>query len=229
MSFLVGAPTRGRAWILPEYIRRVKASCAKADVEPSFLFVVEEDDNDPGMIASCLDESEYSLVTLPADESSSMQRVWNEKRYEYMVFLRNTLLKEVRVLAPDLFLSLDTDMLLHEDAISALVDNIGNYDAIGGKAYLSDIGRFHSTYASDFALNRPEAEGIFPVPVIMAIKLMKPSAYNIDYKTHRFGEDLGYCENAQEAGLKFVWCGSVTNKHVMRQENLGVVDDRVGF
>lgn len=78
-------------------------------------------------------------------------------------------------------------------------------------------------------LLRQNASAVFKVDVIMAIKLMKPQAYNVDYAADTRGEDIGWSINCRNEGLKLGWDGRVTNKHVMLPELLEPVDKRVGF
>lgn len=82
----------------------------------------------------------------------------------------------------------------------------------------------HST-----GLLRSDSTNVMPVDVIMAIKLMTPEAYNINYEMQRHGEDIGWSLACKTAGLKLGWDGRQANKHVMDVDALGEVDDRVGF
>lgn len=173
-------------------------------------------------------------------------REWNWARFERMVELRNTLLGTVRELEPEYFLSLDSDILLHEDAIANMVETIETmpWQAVGGKTYLSPPRinpktgeelagcRSHPSWANvtrNGGLRRQDAEGVFPCDVIMAIKLMTMPAYGIDYEVHAQGEDTGWSLACAKHGVRVGWDGRVTSKHIMRSEDLDVIDPRCGY
>lgn len=161
------------------------------------------------------------------------RRSWVPDRVEHMVTLRNLLLADVRGYRPEYFLSLDSDVLLHPDGIRTLIDAIGQgWDAVGGKCYLSP-GRECPNYAvlhREKVLHRPDAEGgLFPVDVLMAVKLMSPAAYAVNYTAAKSGEDEGWSTNCRNVGLKLAWDSRVVNKHVMQKEHLDRFDKRVGF
>ena len=63
----------------------------------------------------------------------------------------------------------------------------------------------------------------------MAIKMMSPKAYNIDYESHIHGEDLGWSKAVKNAGGQMLWDGQVASKHVMNMKMFDVVDKRVGY
>jgi hypothetical protein len=63
----------------------------------------------------------------------------------------------------------------------------------------------------------------------LAIKLMSPRAYNIDYRFHHQGEDIGWSVAATEKGLKLGWDGRICSKHVMAADQLQLVDPRCGY
>jgi hypothetical protein len=72
-------------------------------------------------------------------------------------------------------------------------------------------------------------DGCFPVGVIMAIKLMTPPAYNVDYEWNHQGEDIGWSLAALARGLKLGWDSRTTTKHVFYPHLLDEVDPRCGY
>ena len=157
-------------------------------------------------------------------------RDWNNDRYERMTFLRNQLLGTVREYNPDYFLSLDSDIFIAEDSLVTLFESIENFDAVGGKCYMSPGTRAPS-YAMmpHTTLLRPDSSEVMEVEIIMAMKLMKPSAYKVDYVTHYHGEDIGWSLECKVAGLRLGWDGRITNKHCMDKSDVLVVDPRCGY
>ena len=149
-----------------------------------------------------------------------------------MVRLRNILLESVRTLEPDIFLSLDSDILLHPNTIMNLIESLDNYDAVGGRCYMYPMGTREPSYG---ALDRREFirgedfGGICQAGVLMGIKMMSPKAYNVDYRFSHFGEDIGWSHACRDLDLTLGWDGRTINKHLLNPEMLNIIDERVGF
>lgn len=238
MRLLIGCPVRAREWIIGPYLEHAYDAAKKVTDDFAFIFVAPEDDH---LTLQEIDRKSRELcvtswVAFTAEDVGEDRRTWNQDRYEHMVYLRNKLLCMARDARqqPDFFLSLDSDILIHPNQIESLVNNIGEYDAIGGKAYLSAVDKRNPTYGilkrnQDGAFRRSEHDGVIDVDVLMAIKLMRPSAFNVDYVPNRYGEDIGWSMAAKAEGLKFRWDGTYASKHVMRPELLDKVDVRCGY
>lgn len=212
------------------------ASCKIAGLKPAFIFVM--DPNEQPLFEMIQNQCKLNNVDLYVGEVTEEQREdkrdWHGERYHKMVALRNILLEGVRNVAPPLFLSLDSDILLNSEALKSLCLNFRDeWAAIGGKTYMSHTGREYPSYGILNQVNgfirRKEADGCWPVDVIMAIKLMKPEAYAIDYVFDSQGEDIGWSKECKKAGLKLGWDGTHCSKHVMRKDDLEKVDARVGY
>lgn len=230
-EFVVGCPVYKRDWIIPRWFSHVEVAAARAGVEPVYAFVMDE--RDQATIDAISDQHGvgYALNVLEPEEHDD-KRVWNMKRFEWMTTLRNELLGVVRIIEPALFLSLDSDILLHPDAIKNMMETIETCDAVGGKAYMTEHGTRCPSWAKikpNGSLHRENCDGVMDVEVLMAVKMMRPSAYTVDYVAHAQGEDIGWSLACREKGLKFRWDGRVANKHVMSREALHKVDERVGF
>lgn len=229
MRLLVGCPVAFREWILPRWFDHVRKAVDVAGVEAGFVFVC--DDRDPSL--PVIVEHAPDAVVVPCTTRRGMdKREWNPNRYREMVMFRNALLRAVRRDGPDAFLSLDSDILAHPDQVAVLVESLERFDAVGGRCYMTSTGRKFPSYAHltrSRSLLRTDATGVFGVDVIMAIKLMGPAAYDVDYELHAQGEDVGWSVAARERGVRLGWDGRVISKHVMRPHLLDVVDARVGF
>lgn len=233
----IGCPIRDRAWIIPSWFDYVAAALRnEAGIIPQFFFVgdVTTDDTFKAIDQACLHHS-FSRAVIGIDEEyAPYKRVWDLSRYAHMVTLRNLLLRAVRAWEPDYFWSLDSDILAHPDALSTLLNDLDNtdFDAVGGKTYMSERGRACPSYGMLSplgGLRRPDSAGCFEVDVIMAVKVMTPAAYAVDYELHRQGEDIGWSIAARAAGLSLGWDGGVCSKHVMDRKHLNRFDDRAGF
>jgi cellulose synthase/poly-beta-1,6-N-acetylglucosamine synthase-like glycosyltransferase len=231
---VIGCPVAHREWIIERWLEHVVNAVRKVDVEFALLFVGDSTDPTFDVVDTFCKEYRVPAYLHTIDEPRTVdERQWNAQRYHRMVELRNTLLGRVREMAPDYFLSLDSDILLHPDSISTLFESVDMYDAVGGKVYMTTLGTHCPSYGrfkrDGSGLLRRNASAVFRVDVIMAIKLMSQAAYNVDYKFDSRGEDIGWSINCREAGLKLGWDGRVVNKHVMRPDLLDTVDNRVGF
>lgn len=229
MKLVVGCPIRNRAWILRPWSLFVEAACEAVGVEPIYAFVMAKDDDS----AEVIERFEHEVIMVTTDEALVPDgHQWNEARYREMVSVRNQLLAAVRECQPDYFLSLDSDILIHEAVLANLLADLSRFDAAGGKCFMTPQGTDHPSYANFLnaaGLLRPNTSDVIPVDAIMAIKLMSPAAYEIDYAFHIYGEDLGWSRSATRAGLKLGWDGRVVSKHVMLPELLEPVDVRCGY
>lgn len=236
LDLVVGCPVRQRAWILPRWFDHIEDSVERLNVAPTFVFVVDPQDLETGeCILQEASKRRREVVLVPAqDEDRQDVRVWNEERYHHMVYLRNLLLSSVRTIGPDLFWSVDSDMLVHPEALEYAIDGLYRFDAVGSRAYLS-YGQDTrcpnwANYTRSGGLQRQNMDnGCFPVGVIMAIKLMTPPAYSVDYEWNHQGEDIGWSLAAKKKGLKLGWDSHTTSKHVMERTMLDKVDVRCGY
>lgn len=234
MELAVGCPVRDRAWILPAWFEHVEAACERAGIEPRYLFVADPW-NDADTVKACgigAAERNRSIEVDVVDEGDRgpYRREWHRSRLAEMVVVRDRLLALARSYEPDLFWSLDSDILTHPDSLVSALEGIGRFDAVGMKAFMSP-GTSCPSYAMlrGESWHRPNQDGFFPVDVIMASKLMTPKAYYVNYAYDDRGEDIGWSKCARVAGVKLGWDGRVCSKHVMRPWNLDVLDERCGY
>lgn len=230
-KIVVGCPTKDRAYIIPDWCEHVIESLELAALDYSFLFAVDK--RSQGDIEALTESLRNQTVSFCFVEDKDLlyERDWyNKERYHEMVYLRNSLLKRVRELDPDLFLSVDSDILVDRQLVRNLIEVISkpesNFDAVGGLCYMGN----KQTYPS-FGFLNPDKTVMFgrnskpmlekarqetiEVDVIMAIKLMSRAAYNVDYQYHDKGEDVGWSINAWNAGLRLGWDARVSNSHLM--------------
>ncbi len=232
MELLIGGPVLHRAWILPHWFDYVEQACQRAGLDPSYVFVGDPVSDEATW--AIIDERAPDAIRVAVDETKTDDtRDWSDRaRYHRMVELRNLLLGAVRAVAPTWFLSLDSDILLHPDAVSVLLDSPSRFDAVGGKCHMGP-GVNLPSYAMlgyNGSLERQDSQSVGEVDVIMAIKLMRARAYAVvDYIWHPQGEDVGWSIAARQAGVVLGWNGQVCCKHVMDPSMLAVVDNRVGF
>lgn len=230
----IGCPVAHRSWILDAWFDHVETACKIAGIEPVYVFVGDNRPEGDKSFEVIYRRVPHVLTDFTPNAKGTDAREWNQARYKTMVGLRNQLLQLVRGLDVDLFLSLDSDILVHPDALANLLDDMtdDDYDAVGGKCFMTQTGTTCPSWARlspSNQLQRYDTNGYFPVQIIMAIKLMRPSAYRVDYELHSQGEDIGWSLACQRAGLKFGWDGRVGSKHVLAPHLLHQLDARVGY
>lgn len=236
-QLLIGCPIHAREWAYTKWYEAARISATLAGYKPDdigFIYVLDRNDIEMKHYIQATTRDHRHFITTN-QTCPSKERVWNETRYREMVYLRNSLLEGVRHIGPQIFLSLDSDILLHPLTIKNLIETLQGKDcaAVGGKTYMTERGVDYPSYAnmipSTGALLRSDTDGVIPVEVIMAIKLMSPEAYNVDYRYHDKGEDIGWSQAVRATGQKLIFDGRVASKHLMKPEMLDKVDARCGF
>lgn len=239
MRLLVGCPVRDRNWILQSWFDHVLVAGDLAGVDLEFVFVVAEDDLDSREFLSAWSD-EFGLpvdVTVLSEPAFDGRRDWNVDRLEHMVSLRNVMLRRVRKFAPEVFLSLDSDVLLAPESIGKALKIMADESPVvlGQKAYLSEFSTRYPNMglwanSNHTKFYREDCDYLKTVDIVMAVKFMSPDAYNVDYRYHFLGEDLGWSSAISKIyGRRLLWDGSTVNKHVMHPDLLGLVDSRVGW
>jgi hypothetical protein len=198
-----------------------------------FMVVPEADSATADAFEEACASYEVAPILAYTDEPLRQdRRVWNLERYQRMAEVRNQMLDAVRLMQPTWFLSCDSDILIGRDVLAKLQVGLDTYDAIGGKVWLSPNSRDIVNYAKlnrSRNLVRKDHVGVIDVHVLMALKLMNPDAYRVDYVADPQGEDIGWSNNAREAGCRLGWDGTAVSKHCMSVSDLHRIDERVGW
>lgn len=236
MNLLVGCPILHREWILEEWWAHLEAASTPVGISPQLVFAGDRA-ADPATF-EVIDRLPAPVTIVETTEAKADdRRDWGlrKQRFGYMADVRNQLLGEVRRQAPDLFFSLDSDILIHPDTIGSLIDALDHHEwgAVGARCYLFPKGTVHVSYGmwvrNGGIRRQDQANGLFPVDVIMAAKMMRPAAYHVDYAYHHHGEDCGWSKNCKLAGVRLGWDGRTCSKHIYDRTELLAVDKRVGF
>lgn len=228
---------------MARWFDHVEAAAAHAGVTPSYIFVVEPQDE---TLPILLEHTGHRSLIFNLERGPYEDRGWaQESRVHHMVRLRNILLAAVREDGPEVFLSVDSDVLVSREAIADLLESLGRFPAVGGGTFMGRPYRGPGGYTpganehlpscgwivgkSGFRRQYMEHRGVIPVGVIMAIKAMSPMAYAVDYRYNREGEDIGWSLAAAKAGLRLGWDNRHPSKHVMDPIELDRIDERCGF
>ena len=237
MRLIVGCPVRQREWIIKDWFESVEVAAARADLAPTYAFVGDPADATLDLLHQLTDAHRRNMVLAeePENLTAPFRRKWDYDRYDRMAFLRNSLLDLVRDEAPDYFLSADSDILLHPDCIRDLLESVTRFDAVAGACHMMEHGEKCPNVAwfipgsSDLRRQQIEHHGVIPAGIIMALKLMSPTAYAVDYKAHIHGEDIGWSQRCAERGIKLGWDNRHVNKHILEPRMLGRFDERAGW
>lgn len=228
----IGCPVAHRSWVLDAWFDHIFEACDNAEVEPQFVFAGDPERDRSFQVIER--RAPDAIVTVTPNTKGDDTRIWDYPRYVTMAKVRNQVLDAVRDLGPSFYLSIDSDILLHPDALNLLLTNMETdpWAAIGSRCYMTTTGRNCPSWgrlSSRGELQRQDSDGYFPVQIIMAIKLMRPCAYEVDYQPHMQGEDIGWSLACQQAGLTLAWDGRLVSKHVLQPYLLNHLDPRVGY
>lgn len=236
MNIIIGSPIYDRAWILPHFFKAVEQQTIDLS-QIGFLF--ECGPNDEETVNALFDwHAEHPEVicfdvninhTVAHQEHQDGKRKWRPGRYRQMVKLRNSLLDRVRAYEPDRYFSLDTDIILEpKNTIERLYEiTKEKADAASPLMFMTpkdsrapSVMTWVDPGKRAKRLRYPLGE-VFESDVIMAAKMMNRKTYNmINYEYHRQGEDLGWCKQAQEHGLKLFCVSDLYCPHIMSQKDL---------
>lgn len=237
IDLVVGCPVRQRQWIIQDWFDHVELTSVELGWAPTYAFVGDRRDPTMGLIEQrCADQDRRLLFVHVDDDDVDRpdERVWNQRRFQHMVDLRNTLLGVVRAYQPRYFLSIDSDILIGHHTLGALVESTARFAAVGGATWMTPTTEMVPSCgwlrgSAGLIRQRIEHTGVIPVGVIMAIKLMTPPAYAVDYQLHAQGEDVGWSAACAKAGVKLGWDNRYPSKHVMSPDTLDKVDVRCGW
>lgn len=238
-KILIGAPVYKRDWVLPTWFKALKDQVG--DFSLGFIFYCSPDDSST-MEALTRGASEFDVwhfeLIMGEGKQDQERRAWNKDRYEYMSFMRNELLEKARLLSPDKYLSLDSDILLEDPrTISRLDHATDTYaDAANPLMFMtpeSDKAPSYMTWSDTHEgrafRERPRKDYGAPiqVDVIMAAKMMSRETYmNVEYSPHPQGEDLGWSYSCKEKGLKLYCLEDIYASHMMSKKMLEAYVDR---
>lgn len=230
---LVGNPKADRNWILKQWFEHLSDSCRLADVDLNLVFLINKDDKETVDLVSTFPNVHIFYTDLVGGAANHR---WNKARYHQMVAFRNELLKQVRKLDPEFFFSLDSDVLLHVNAIPSLLSAMDEKEdawTIGAKCFVSKHGTMHPNAGhwtrTGNGYFRKDVSTLTKVDILICCYLMRKNAYSIDYEFDPRGEDLGWSLAVSKAGGSLYWDGRVINKHVMDRGLANQIDKRVGF
>lgn len=221
---LVGCPVLLRDWALPHWFRHLDAAASNANLDLEFVFVGGEwDVASWGAINAGASGRTVHKVVIDEPRTIKARTRWTADRYERMVEIRNALLGKVRQIEPDLFFSLDSDILLNPDALGPLIEFHRN-----NKHAASAAGVMLAPRAPNYFRKSVPSRGGYDrrmngqiavrVDVIMAAKMMSPVAFWTDYEWAANGEDIGWSNAVTAKGGTLGWDNRYPSVHMYRGE-----------
>jgi hypothetical protein len=246
MRLVVGAPVAGRAWSLPTWFACLAGQTRRPD---AVAFIHSGRVGDPTWEA-CIREAarhEFSPVMLHHDPAPPHRRHDNE-RYRTLARLRNRLLDSARdELGADLFLSLDTDIMLENPETVERLEHLvvhGGYDVAGPVTFLHpEAPRSWSPaelpcWAYNFGWLQPpdglcdrttwRRPPVTDIPwgskvthsIPMAAWLATRRVLDCRYRWHESGEDIGFAISLQEADARCVTDTGLYAPHIWADVDL---------
>jgi len=236
VKLAVGCPIYERAWVLPSWLERLKPWSEHADLTLVFVYTPSQD-----ATRDLIEEVDFAktVVHTVSAGTHSTQRNWGDAgRIKTLAALRNDLLDAVTALQPDLFLSLDSDILACSwEELQILIGDLGYFDAVAPLVMLSKNGTTSNAFYQRVPGGSRRRVKTFydvpmPVDVICAAKLMHQEVFSrmdVMYRYHPAGEDIYWSNRMHESGYSIALDPRVKMKHIMGPDQLDKVDDRVGW
>jgi hypothetical protein len=239
VKVIVGAPVADRAWALPHWF-----GCLYRQTRPpdEFVFVVN-DAPDEGKTRRLLHELgpdvpqlSYGIDRTPFVPREKRASLPAEDVYRGFAYRRNQLRRLVLRREPDVFLSLDTDIMLENPrTIERLLAMLDDAPVAAPLLFLHPLGPASECFNAGFwqggdpgsperAWRRAvpeEAHGTIPIDIPMAAVAMRREVlYRCEYRWHECGEDMGFAQDLDQHGFDCLWDTDLECRHVMNPEAL---------
>lgn len=145
-------------------------------------------------------------------------------KFEYMARLRNRLVEEAIKGDFDYFFSLDSDIVLPGGALIHLLHYSQSHPGVVAPSV--NMAQGHGVVWNVMNWSNPIFPGLVnrellpekgQADVIMAAMLLDRSALQCRWEAHMAGEDIGFCLQAEELGVKRWWYPEVRCQHLMNR------------
>jgi len=232
MKVMIGCPIRDRAWILEDYLKSIlNLKFPKEDIGLCFILNDSTDETEDMLIQFAnqfINTYDYIRVienNLNQIKDARIPSV-RQQIYSTLSIQRNLLLQKAREEEADYLFSVDSDILFEPETLNKLI--ACDRDIVSAQIW-NDIG---GTYPNVMMYNDkgklrhyknfPRDE-IFQCDMTGAIYLISKEVLqetDVEYQYHMLGEDIFFCERAQENGFE-IWCNPLVKcKHIMTKEML---------
>jgi len=226
MNLAIGCPIYNREWSLPRWFQSLfnqKINLKKTDL----VFAYTEGNDNTKDIIEKYGSKFNSLIILDCNDVKAFGNRDSE-RYYSLVILRNRIFDTLRELQPDYYFSYDSDILLPDETLKALIkekkDIIGPWvDLVppGGipncVTLMPNGGGFRRRKPYDKFY--PKNAGVYEVSTVFAVSLISNKVFNsCYYKWHSGGEDYGFAEEVINAGFKSYMHSDFIGDHLYKKD-----------
>lgn len=237
---IVGCPIANRAWAVGHWVDCLARQTRRPD---AFAFIHSGDGDTMTAMWRCLLAHRFDTVRVQHDARPAHPRHDNA-RFATLAALRNQLLNLVQSMGADLFLSLDSDIMLEDPrTIERLCDLVDDgADIAQPVTFLHPLAprtwspAEQTCWAYNFGWlsgdTGPRARWTRPSPndlpwgsvmritVPMACWLGNRCAIDCRYEPHESGEDIGYALSLRRAGVECVVDSGLYAPHVWEEGRL---------
>lgn len=220
MRLVVGCPVYERAWILPDWFQGIHDS-ATADLFEDVQFVFVYTPSTDGTIDLLMDNG--AEVMIYDNGTHGETRDWtNPERVSTLANMRNQLLWMVSGMEFDAFLSLDSDIIMNENALESMWSHLDEADAVSPTVQLaadrSIINAFTRRRDGFYVRCKPGYHGrvdVLCAAIMMTPDLVKDQSVRYSYEVR--GEDFGWSAAAKKAGYDMMLCNDYVY-HAMEKD-----------
>lgn len=239
MKVVLGAPVAERAWILPSWW----GCLTKQTLQPAeYRFVRSLGQDETGWLLSWpgMGRSIVYVTTLPYHSRNERNDDRNDPwRAKHMADLRNQLRKLFLATDADVFVSLDTDILLEDPTtLERLVQTLQDgWDVATLTTYLHPLGPRSECYNVGFFTDRSEGltqgwrraelrdatsgESPVGIDIPMAVFAITREALSVcEYRAHGQGEDVGFAQDLAKHNCRVAWCTDLEGHHIWDEQAL---------
>lgn len=232
MKVVVGCPVFQRGWVLDRWFNAIAAPAF--DLSFVFAYTPSTDGTLELIEAQRAAGTPVEILQVTEGDHTGKRDWYKESRLRTMATMRNMLLDYVATTDADLYLSLDSDILLPRDAIYQLATDCSTYHAVAPLVYLGVGNLTNAFFRKDTrpAKRLQDIGQLVGADIICAAKMMTRDLFTDDrvrYDFHTSGEDIAWSFSATEHGYQLGFDSRVRCKHVMKQDQLDQVDQRIGW
>jgi hypothetical protein len=245
VRLIVGAPVAHRAWALPRWFECLAAQTVRPD---GVVLLHSGNPEDETWRVAIEQATVHGFDLLIEHDHHWPHERTDNKRYATLAGLRNELLRLVRdKMRADLFLSLDTDIMLEDPETIQRLDCMltDGCDLASCATFLHPAAsapdvdeeifwaynagwvnkdRANPWDARDGWLrplpNEIDWTATYRIDIPMGVWLGNRQVLDCRYKWHVSGEDLGFAQDLQEHGLVCRWDASLRARHYWQESHL---------
>lgn len=224
MRIAIGCPVFERSWSLPRWFNSIfqqKINLRQADLV--FALTDFGGDNTLDIITKYGQKFNSCTIIDCNDVKAFGDR--DSTRYYSLTILRNRIFEVLRNLQPDYYFSWDSDILLPDGTLKALIKD--KKDIVGPWVDLvppNGIPNCATKIGDGFRRRKPYAQfypqsGLYEVSTVFAVSLMANPVFNTcTYKWNTGGEDYGFAEEVINAGFKSWMDANFIGQHLYKKD-----------